>query len=167
MRIFYCMAICNISQFSKSRQNESGIKLLYSRIPWINSWTGKNRRRNGLQFSMLVTFRTNLILVRWISLFGIFFYLMTMLFLSWQRLEMLYQTVVCVPLLWRHNGRDGVSNLQPQLCLINRLCGHRSKKTSKLRVTGLCAVNLPVTGEFPTQRASDAEKMFACDDVIM
>ena len=33
----------------------------------------------------------------------------------------------------------------------------RSKKTSKLRVTGLCEGNSPVTGEFPAQRASNAE----------
>ena len=38
--------------------------------------------------------------------------------------------------------------------------------TSKLRVSGLCAGNSPVTGEFPAQRASDAE-MFPFDDVIM
>ena len=30
-------------------------------------------------------------------------------------------------------------------------------KTSKLRVTGLCEGNSPVTGEFPAQRASYAE----------
>ena len=36
----------------------------------------------------------------------------------------------------------------------------RSKKISKLRVTGLCEGNSPVTGEFPTQRASNAEKSF-------
>ena len=35
----------------------------------------------------------------------------------------------------------------------------RSKKTSKLRVTGLCAVNSPVTDEFTTQRASNAENV--------
>ena len=35
----------------------------------------------------------------------------------------------------------------------------RSKKTSKLRVTGLCEGNSPVTGDFPTQRASDAENV--------
>ena len=58
-------------------------------------------------------------------------------------------------LQWRHNGRDGVSNHQPRDCLLNRL--FRSKKTSKLRVTGLCAGNSPVTGEFPAQRASNAE----------
>ena len=30
-------------------------------------------------------------------------------------------------------------------------------KTSKLRVTGLCEGNSPVTDEFPAQRASNAE----------
>ena len=64
------------------------------------------------------------------------------------------------PLQWCHNGRDGVSNHQPHDCLLNRLVGCRSKKTSKLRVTGLCAGNSPVTGEFPAQRASNAEKCF-------
>ena len=35
----------------------------------------------------------------------------------------------------------------------------RSKKTSKLCVTGLCVGNSPVTGEFPTQRASITENV--------
>ena len=35
----------------------------------------------------------------------------------------------------------------------------RSKKTSKLRVTGLCVGNSPVTREFPAQRASDTENV--------
>ena len=42
-------------------------------------------------------------------------------------------------LQWRHNGCDGVSNHQPHNCLLKRLFRGRSKKTSKLRVTGLCA----------------------------
>ena len=33
----------------------------------------------------------------------------------------------------------------------------RSKKTSKLRATGLCKGNSPVIGEFPAQKASNAE----------
>ena len=65
-----------------------------------------------------------------------------------------------IPLLWRHNWRDGVSNHQPNDCLLNRLFRHRSKKTSKLRVTGLCEGNPPVTGGFPSQRASNAENFF-------
>ena len=35
----------------------------------------------------------------------------------------------------------------------------RSKKTSKLRVTGLCEGNSPMTGEFPTQTTSNAENV--------
>ena len=50
--------------------------------------------------------------------------------------------------------------------LLSRLFRRRSKKTSKLCVTGLCAGNSPVTGEFPAQRASNAE-MFPFDDVNM
>ena len=55
--------------------------------------------------------------------------------------------------------RDGVSNHQPPDCLLNCLFSCRSKKTSKLRVSGLCAGNSPVNGEFPTQRARDAESV--------
>ena len=65
-----------------------------------------------------------------------------------------------------YNGPDGVSNHQPRDCLLNRLFRRRSKKTSKLRVTGLCAGNSPGTGEFPAQMASNAE-FFLFDDVIM
>ena len=57
---------------------------------------------------------------------------------------------------WRHNGRDGYSNQQPHDCLLNHLLTRRSRKTSKLRVTGLCQGNSPMTGEFPTQRTSNA-----------
>ena len=41
-------------------------------------------------------------------------------------------------LKWGHNKRDGVSSHQPHDCLLNRLSRRRSKKASKLRVTGLC-----------------------------
>ena len=41
----------------------------------------------------------------------------------------------------------------------NRLFRRRSKKTSKLRVTGLCAGNLPGTDEFPAQMTSNVEKV--------
>ena len=62
-------------------------------------------------------------------------------------------------LRWRHNGRDSVSNHQPHDCLLNHLFRLRSKKTSKLRVTGLCVGNSPGTGEFPAQMASYAENV--------
>ena len=62
-------------------------------------------------------------------------------------------------LRWRRNGRDSVSNHQPHDCLLNRLLRRRSKKTSKLRVTGLCVGNSPGTGEFPAQMDSYAENV--------
>ena len=62
-------------------------------------------------------------------------------------------------LRWRHNERDSVSNHQPHDCLLNRLFRRRSKKSSKLRVTGLCVGNSPGTGEFPAQMASYTENV--------
>ena len=63
------------------------------------------------------------------------------------------------PLQWRHNESDGVSNHQPHDCLFNSLFRRRSKKISKLHVTGCCDGNSPVTSEFPAQRASYAENV--------
>ena len=64
-----------------------------------------------------------------------------------------------ITLRWRHNGHDSVTNRQPYDCLLNRLFRYWSKKTSKLRLTGLCVGNSPVTGEFPAQMASNAENV--------
>ena len=74
------------------------------------------------------------------------------------------QPLVCIWLLhstlqWHHIGPNGVSNPQPHHCLFKRLFRHKSKKTSKLRVTGLCVGNSPVTVEFPAQMASNAENV--------
>ena len=56
-------------------------------------------------------------------------------------------------------GCNCVSNHQPHDCFLNRLFGRRSKKTSTLRVIGLCADNSPVIGKFPAQMASNAENV--------
>ena len=61
--------------------------------------------------------------------------------------------------LWRRNGNGGVSKHQPHHCLLNCLFGCRSKKTSKLPITGPCAGNSQGTGEFPAQMASNAENV--------
>ena len=66
----------------------------------------------------------------------------------------------------RCNGRDGVSNHQPRCYFFNRLSRRRSKKTPKLRVTGLSRgihrspVNSP--HKWPVTR-----KIIPFDDVIM
>ena len=67
---------------------------------------------------------------------------------------------------WRHNEHDGVSNHQPHGCLLNRLFRRRSKKTSKLRVTGLCVGNSPGPVNSP-HKGPVTRKMFPFDDVIM
>ena len=70
-----------------------------------------------------------------------------------------YDEFISLSLRWRHSDHAGVSNHQPHGCLLNRLFGRKSKKTLKLRVTGLCAGNSPGTGEFPAQMASYAENI--------
>ena len=68
-------------------------------------------------------------------------------------------SVSVTSLLWRHNGHDCLPNHQPHHCLLNCLFGRRSKKTSTLRVTGLCVGNSPGTGEIPAQMASNAQNV--------
>ena len=58
--------------------------------------------------------------------------------------------LITVTSWWAHRPHD---------CFLNHLLRRRSKKTSKLRVTGLCGGNSPVSGEFRAQRASNAEKV--------
>ena len=64
---------------------------------------------------------------------------------------------VILALHWRHIGGDDISNHQPHHYLLNLLFRRRSKKTSKLCVTGLCGRNSPGAGEFPAQMASNEE----------
>ena len=53
---------------------------------------------------------------------------------------------------WRLKSQN--SRLFTQLFIQSQI-----KETSKLRATGLCEGNSPVTGEFPAQRASKAENV--------
>ena len=67
---------------------------------------------------------------------------------------------------WRHSDHDDVSNHQPHGCLLNRLFRRRSKKTSKLRVTGFFVWNSPGPVNSP-HKGPVTRKMFPFDDVIM
>ena len=69
-------------------------------------------------------------------------------------------------LQWRHYDHDCVSNHRPRGCLLNRLFRRRSKKTSKLHVTGLCVGNSPGPVNSP-HKVPATRKMFRFDDVIM
>ena len=68
--------------------------------------------------------------------------------------------------LWRHNGRDCVSNYQRDECLLNRSFRRRSKNTSKLRIAGLSAGihRWPVNSPHKCQLT---RKIFPFDDVFM
>ena len=74
--------------------------------------------------------------------------------------------IISNALHWRHNEHDGVSINQPHDCLLNRFFRRRSKKTPKLRVTGLCAGNLPWPVNSP-HKWPVTRKMFPFDDVII
>ena len=52
-----------------------------------------------------------------------------------------------------------MSTMATQITSLTIVCSteRRSKKTSKLRVTGFCVGNSPVTSEFPAQMASNAD----------
>ena len=73
--------------------------------------------------------------------------------------DSLYAGARSMALQWRHNEGYDVSNHRRLDCLLKRLLRHRSRKTWTLRVTGLCEGNSPVTGEFPSQRTSNAENV--------
>ena len=74
-----------------------------------------------------------------------------------------YVWIICLwssgSLQWRHHKRGSVSSHPPGDCLLKLLFRRRSKKTPKLRITGLCEGNSPVTGEFPLQRVSYVESV--------
>ena len=69
----------------------------------------------------------------------------------------LNKQLIFLTLRWRHSESHDVSNYRRLDCLLYRLFTRRPKKPPKLRITGLCEGNSPVTGEFPAQKASDAE----------
>ena len=70
-----------------------------------------------------------------------------------------FKQIDVLALQWRHSEHDGVSNYQPDDCLLNLLFKVQIKKTSKFRVTDLYVGNSPVTVALPAQRASNAENV--------
>ena len=65
--------------------------------------------------------------------------------------------IACTLLLWRHIERDGVSNHRRFDGFLNRLFRQIKENIKAPRNWTLCEGNSPETGEFPSQRASDAE----------
>ena len=62
--------------------------------------------------------------------------------------------------------RDGVLNHQAHYCLLKHMFRRKSKKTSKLRVTGLCVGNSPGLVN-SLYKWPVTQKIFPFDDVIV
>ena len=77
-----------------------------------------------------------------------------------------HDTFIGTSLQWHHNERDHVSNNRRLDCLLNCLYRCRSKKTSKLLVTGLCEGNSPWPVN-SSRKGPVTRKMFPFDDVII
>ena len=71
----------------------------------------------------------------------------------------IYSNTKNTSLHWCHNDYNGISNDHRLNYLLNCLFRHRSKKTSKLCITGLCERNPLVISGFPPQRASNVENV--------
>ena len=85
--------------------------------------------------------------------------------LGYQWARCMRSTVVWkVSLFAGHNNDVIISTIASQITSLTIVHStvyprRRSKKTSKLHVTGLCEWNSAVTGEFPAQMASNAENV--------
>ena len=125
---------------------------------WFRRWFFYNVYNNTQYKLKLCFILASLLMSRWdLSNTWNEWYGIKIIWSSLIPVDFLYDGRKVWALQWRHNGRDGISNHQPHDCLLNRLFRPRSNKTWKLRVTGLCEGNSPVTGEFPTQRTNKAE----------
>ena len=117
---------------------------------WTNGWTNNrdagNLRRHRVHYDVTVMYLED----RFDSIFPSCKISVAKNKTAWGELKI-------ASLQWLHNGRDGISNHWPHDCVLYRLFRRIPKKTSKPHVTGLCAGNSLVTGEFPAQRASSAE----------
>ena len=67
--------------------------------------------------------------------------------------------VMAWSLQWCHKESDGISNHRCLNWLLTCSFRLRSRKTSKLRITGCCEGNPPETIGFPSQRASNTENV--------
>ena len=70
---------------------------------------------------------------------------------------------ITLPFLTHHDDviMDSITSQITSLAVVYSTfhSGADQSKTSKLRVTGLCVGNAPVTGELPAQMASDVENV--------
>ena len=138
---------------------------------WTIHWMMKQKSHQIDQFN--ITGAMSHVVLKWSvwQLFGISVFAILgggEFHYTWLAFQMIYFMMphISWSLQWCHNDHDVVSNHQPHGCLLNRLFRRRSKKTSKLRVTGLCVGNSPGPVNSP-HKWPVTRKMFPFDDVIM
>ena len=79
---------------------------------------------------------------------------------SWSFYSVLVLRGLNMSLQWCHNEPDGISYHWLLSCFLSHLFQRRSKRTSKLCVTGLCEGNPPVTSGFPLTKDQWCENCF-------
>ena len=128
-------------------------------------WFPINRKRDRLQWQSVET--------EWFLLRRLHLKLTSVILQTFCLGEMSWDTTAVVPtqllreanLTWKsHYNEVIMTAMASQITSLTIAYSsvdarRRLKKTSKLRVTGLCAGNSLVTGEFPAQRASNAENV--------
>ena len=134
--------------------------ILDSRYPWKRMWVSKNKFTYVLYNSCFVRFCESMVLGDSGGCYNACDHSVV------GSPDMAQGWYFVYPLQWRHNDHDCVWSHQPHGCLLTRLFRRRSKKTSKLRVTGLCAGNSPGPVNSP-HKGPVTRKMFPFDDVIM
>ena len=72
-----------------------------------------------------------------------------------------------IPLQWRHNDRDGVSNHQPQDCLLNRICKAQIKKKHQSSASLAFVMEIHRWPVNSTHKGPVTRNMFRFHDVIM
>ena len=131
---------------------------------WVNSHEAGDLKRHSTHYHAIVMMATlwqHFQYVRYIKSVLICIHLTILNCIFWPIMVVGFRLMLdrLSSLQWRHNGRDDVSNHQPRHCLLNSLFRRKSKKISKFLVTGLCAGNSSVTGEFLAQMDSNAENV--------
>ena len=115
----------------------------YQNLPWLMQVLSMNDFRN---FPKFLNICTELVTIpRLFHFVWLLFWYIELQFSKHSRFKVGEVPIKQLILHWHHNQRDSVSNHRCLDCLLNRLFRRRSKKTSKLRVTGLCEGNSPVT----------------------
>ena len=103
-----------------------------------------------------------------IAMFGSRVYIYMYIYINTTSLSLSLSIYIYIHIGWYLKGKVAghITNHQRLDCVLNPLFRRRSKKASKLRVTGLCVGNSRGTGEFP-HKGPVTRIISPFDDAIM